>query len=121
MGRIHDPAPCTKSGYDPQQRVSILILNLLAGCLLKEASDPNIDCLQLPLFNSINLCSTSSTLHMTEKAKRQESELSAQEQRGEKRRVKGWEKKGNDRPGEREGRRDRQKKRLMRQSGEIEN
>ena len=45
-----------QSGYDPQQQVSILILNLalLVGCLLKAASDPNIDCPQLPLFNSIN-------------------------------------------------------------------
>lgn len=46
-----DISPCT------QDRAAILFLqlSLLVGCLLQEAPDPNIDCPQLRLFNSINL------------------------------------------------------------------
>lgn len=68
MGRIFDPVPCLEC--------LILNLALLVGCLLKEASDPNIDCLQLPLFNPVNLCQPSSTLHVTEKEKKKKSQLS---------------------------------------------
>lgn len=59
---IYDPAPSL---------VSILILNLAlrVGCLLKEASDSNIDCPQLPLFSSVNPCQPSSMFHMTETGK----------------------------------------------------
>lgn len=113
---------------DPQSSVSIFIqiLPLLGwGGLFTERG---IRCkywlssslYTLPLFNSINLFQNSSTLHMTENAKRRE--------RGKKRELirdrdkrsvtRGSRQKAGS---EREWERDRQKKRLMRQSTEIEN
>lgn len=61
--------------HDPQQLVfQYLKPSCFLCCLLTEGSHPNIDCAQLPLLNSINYCWSSSTLHMTGKTRRQQSE-----------------------------------------------
>lgn len=119
-GRIRGLAPCTQSSHNPQQWVSILILNitLMVGCFLKQASDANID--KLPPFNSVNLLIQKRT---PQRQKRQKDNVQrVPRKRGVWKEVlQAGRNKVKDRQWEREGQRDRQKKRLMRQSGEIEN